>query len=147
MNKVCAFFGHSMFVFCRLNYDKLKNTIEKHILSGFSTFLIGCYGEFDKMSLRACLDLKDKYPEIKICKVYANISKLMKEKGINTKIEYISYPVEHFHYKNRIIQTNKIMVNNADLIICYDDIEITNSGAFKAINYAYKQNKKVVNLF
>ena len=39
------------------------------------------------------------------------------------------------------------MVDDADLIICFVDKTMTNSGALKAVRYAKKQGKIVMNLF
>ena len=147
MKKVCAFFGHSMFVECRLNKELLKNTIEKLIVDGVETFLVGSHGEFDKMCLTACCSLKEKYPNIKICKVYTNIHSLIKEENYNNKIEKISYSIENFHYKQQITKSNEMMVNSADVVVCYADFNLTNSGAVKSIKYAQKLNKKIINLF
>ncbi len=47
--KVCAFFGHSMFVKCRLDFELLKNTIEDLIINhGVGIFFVGTHGEFDE---------------------------------------------------------------------------------------------------
>ena len=56
MKKVCAFFGHSMFVKCRLERDSLKNTIKKQIVDGVKIFYVGTHGEFDEMVLSVCCD-------------------------------------------------------------------------------------------
>ena len=87
--KVCTFAGHSMFVECKLSFEKLKNTIESLISQGVNEFLIGSHGEFDKMALLACLDLKEKHSHIKIYKVFSNISTMLKEKNVNNNIEKI----------------------------------------------------------
>ena len=147
MNKVCAFFGHSMFVKCRLDFNKLKKIIKDLILSNFSTFLVGTHGEFDEMCLKACLELKEIFPNIKILKVYANISSLTKVDNIDRKFEIVSYLVEDLYFKRRITQTNKYMVDDADIIVCYVDKTISKSGALSAVKYALKQNKTIVNLF
>lgn len=57
------------------------------------------------------------------------------------------YDVEDIYYKNRITYSNKKMVDNCDLVICYVDMKSYKSGAKTAVNYALKQNKKVINLY
>lgn len=144
--KVCSFFGHSILVKCRLSYDLLVNTIEKQILNGVDTFLIGSYEEFDNMCMLACLKMKVKYFHIKIVNVRANIHRSFKEKPTND-VEMISYEIEQYFYKQRITKTNELMIKNSDIIIFYVDTQITNNGAGRALNYAIKQNKPYINLF
>ncbi len=146
MNEVCAFAGHSMFVECRLNFEKLKNTIEELIISGVCEFLFETHGEFDKMCLNACLNLKEKYSHIKICRVFSNVSALLREKN-NNNVENICYDIENFHFKQRITKTNEFMIDKADVVVFYVDIDITNSGASKTYKYAIKKNKKIINLY
>lgn len=50
-----------------------------------------------------------------------------KEKGCNT----IFYDIEDIYFKNRIIFSNKKMVDDSDLIICYVDMQASKSGAKK----------------
>ncbi len=145
--KTCAFFGHSMFVECRLDFKKLKDTIKNFVLLGFSSFLIGTHGEFDNLCLKACLELKKEFSHIEINKVYTSFTRSLKEKNISNSVNYISYPIELFHYKQRITQFNIFMVDDADVVICYVDETLKNSGVVKAIKYAYKQNKIIYNLF
>ena len=104
MYKVCAFFGHSILVKCKVNIDRLKEYIKQFILEGFSTFLIGTHGEFDELCLNACLQLKNDFHYIKIFKVFSNVSKLLREKNYNIDVEHISYPVEHFISSNKLLK-------------------------------------------
>ena len=39
------------------------------------------------------------------------------------------------------------MIDDSDLIVCFVDMSAYGSGAKKAVSYALKQNKKVINLF
>ena len=57
------------------------------------------------------------------------------------------YNIEEQHYKNRIIFTNKKMVDNSDLIICYFNMNSYKSGAKNTVKYALKQGKNIINLF
>ncbi len=71
----------------------------------------------------------------------------MKNDNKINNYDCISYPIEHLHFKQRITETNKFMIEDANFIVCYVDTDITNSGAKKAVNYANKQNKIVINLY
>lgn len=48
------------------------------------------------------------------------------------------------HFKSAFQARNHAMVDRSDLIICY--IEHQSGGAFQTVQYAQKQNKKVINL-
>ena len=118
--------------------------------------LIGCHGEFDNITLLTCLNFKKTVnPNIKLSVVLTNVSYLNKDKYGYNKLtfyenndcETIFYDIEDVHYKKRIAFSNKQMVDNSDLIICYVDNNAYKSGAKTAINYAKKQNKKIINLF
>lgn len=147
MSKVCAFFGHSILVKCKVNLEKLKEYIKVFILNDFSSFLIGTHGEFDELCLSACLELKKEFPHIKIFKVYSNISSLLRDRNYNKNFEQISYNVEDLHFKQQITQTNRFMIDDANTIICYVDTNLTHSGALSAMNYALKTNKNILNIF
>ncbi len=147
MKNVCSFFGHSMFVECRIDLKKFKTTIETLIKKGVHTFLVGNHGEFDKLALQTCLELKDKYSHIKIIKVLSNISSFSKEKLHNKNIEIITYPIEQYHFKQRILKTNQFMIDNSDVIVAFVDMREIKSGAKQAILYALRKNKQIINLF
>ena len=52
---------------------------------------------------------------------------------------------QHAYPKAAIGIRNNDMVDRSDMVICY--IERQNGGAYNAVKYAKKQNKKVINLF
>ena len=149
MKKVCSFFGHRLFVECGLDKKHLEEMIEEQIKSGHTDFMVGMHGEFDTMVLRSLLLLKDKYPHINIYKVYTSIKRLYKDSKdycLNDKYTMISFPIEELHYKQQIIFTNKCMVDKSDLVICYlRDNEL--GGTKLIIDYAKKQNKRIINLY
>jgi len=65
----------------------------------------------------------------------------------NQGCESVIYNIEEEYFKNRIIKSNKKMVDECDLVVCYVDMKKMDSGARKAVKYAIKQGKKVINLF
>lgn len=135
-----------MFVKCRLSKEKLRNTVEELILNGVNIFFIGSYGEFDIMCLNICVALKEVYSNINIFKVYSNISALIRDRTY-MNYENISFDIEHLHYKQRIVKSNQIMIDKSDVVVCYVDEQIRNSGAKLSFNYAKKKNKKIINLY
>ena len=144
--KICSFAGHSRFVECRLDFEKLINTLQELINNGVEEFLVGNHGEFDRMALHACLFLKKNNPQIKVTKVFSSINALLKE-PTNKNIQNICYDIEEVHFKRKITQTNEIMIEKSDVVVCYVDEQITHSGAKNSLNYAKKKNKKIINLY
>ena len=48
------------------------------------------------------------------------------------------------HFKSAMQVRNKEMVDRSDLVICY--VEHNRGGAYQTIEYARKQNKRIINL-
>ena len=87
------------------------------------------------------------------------LAEMIKEKRDYPKAEYLNN-VEYFeeyydeieicqasakaHFKGAIQIRNREMVDRADLIVCCIDHEY--GGAYQTIQYAQKQNKKIINL-
>ena len=154
--KTIAFFGHRHILDNRIIQEKLIKTLKEVTPQGFSRFLIGSHGDFDKLVLSTCLNYKNTIDNrVKINVVLTNLSFLNKDEyGFskadiynNKNCETMFYDIEETHFKNRITVSNKKMVDESDLIICYVDMKAYRSGAKTAVYYALKQNKKVVNLF
>ena len=154
--KTVAFFGHRKI----FDTDLIKNQISEKIMGlteqGFSHFLVGSHGDFDRLCLSACLEYKKRINNnIKISVVLTNLPFLNNKSIINDKIKFyenndcetLFYDIEHVYFKNRIIFSNKKMIDDCDLVVCYVDMKVSKSGSRTAINYAIKQKKKIINLF
>ncbi len=150
--KTCAFFGRRRFVL--LDYDILCDVVERLINDfGITEFLVGTHGYFDEIAFGACLRMKKKYPNIEINKVITSPRYPDKhcEGGIagdnyHPDYNFISYPVEDLYFKVRIIETNKYMIKNSDIIVAYADELDHVSGATRAVKFARLRNKYVINL-
>lgn len=57
----------------------------------------------------------------------------------------ICYESSQVHPKAAIFERNKQMIDRSDLVICA--VERSSGGAYKAVEYAKKQGKTVINLF
>lgn len=142
---VCSFFGHRLVFECNRVGEKLERVVEEKIKQGYDTFLVGRHGDFDKIVLSVLSQLRKVY-DINIKIVYTNLNHLT-QKNFYLEFETLIYPIEEVYFKNRISFTNKCMVDDSDLIICYVDKNRTGSGAKRAMNYAMKKQKEVINLF
>ena len=154
--KTIAFFGHKYIFNKNSIKESLLKTLNSLPFNEYNNFLIGCHGDFDSLALSTCIYYRNCINKnVSINVVLTNLSILNKNDFNNSKMEFYKqngcttmlYDIEQQHYKNRITYTNKKMVDNSDLIICYVDMKSYKSGAKTAINYAKKQNKQIINLF
>ena len=113
-------------------------------------FLIGREGEFDLLAASVIRRAVRNYG----CGNTSLILVLpyMKAEYRNNKREYLDYYDEievcnessEAHYKSAIQVRNKNMVDRSDLVICC--IQRNSGGAYKTVQYAKKQNCRIVNL-
>lgn len=129
--------GHSKIAFsdvARIEYEKvLTNLIEE----GADEFLLGGYGNFDNISESILFGLKLTYPHIRLTLVTAYIDQ-GKDSYLYDDIEYP--PIENVPLKFAILERNKWMVDNADVVIAY--VIIPAGGAAKTLEYAERKKKK-----
>lgn len=146
-----TFFGHRIVLKPNIEqqiYNYLKRILEKN---NNVSFLIGTHGEFDKIILRVCRKLRRDYP-CKITVVFTSLVFLKKKKDYSLidfykDVDTLVYDIEDVFYKKRIIISNEKMVDESNIIICYVDMERAYSGAKRAVFYAIKKNKKIINFF
>lgn len=150
--KTITFFGHRE-LFSKDIESRLREEIEKHIEEDVR-FIIGTHGNFDRLAFYVCKEFKKRYPKIKITLVFTSLSFLQKptsrfaeERYLYEDVETMIYEIEDEHFKNQITTSNKKTVDDSDLVICYVDMKRYKSGAKRAVKYAIKRNKPVINLF
>lgn len=152
MKKTVAFFGHRL-LWGREIRERVKKEIESNLNEDVCC-LVGTHGEFDSLVLSVCREIKKDFPYLKITVVFTSLNVLQKRKGeiysdadMYKDVDTVIYDIEEEYYKKQIEISNRKMVDESDLIICYIDKERRNSGAKKAVAYAIKQGKRVINLF
>lgn len=146
-NKICCGFGHRE-IFTHL--PELKAVLEDLIVNEHITgFMIGDIGEFDREFASSVRSLKSKYSHIELYLIKPYFSN-----KLNTYQDYyecmfdsviIPPEVVGAHYKSAITKTNKWMVDNSDVIVSYIFRDF--GGAYNAIKYAAKLNKRVIDLY
>ena len=146
--KSIAFFGHRDINDKDLEKE-LINILVELIQQGFKIFKIGVHGDFDFLAFKVCKNLKKIYQDIKILIVSTSFSIFKKDSLINIlyeDFEIITYPIENVYYKNKIWISNKYMIEDSDLLLCYVDIK-KEGGAKRAMLYGLKIGKEVINLY
>ena len=154
--KKIAFAGHSL-VFDRDVRKRLLDAVEDEIKNGARFFTMGRYGEFDKMALDVCKELRNTYQDIIIEVVvtsFQQINPIIESDQFGTTkyypyedVEAIMYDIENEHYKRRITVSNRKMIDNCDTLICYVNKNYSYSGAKRTLNYAKKKGLEIINLY
>lgn len=153
ITKTCSLFGHRRMWLNDGIKEKLKNELTKQIENGFVRFLIGTHGDFDSLALSVLRSLKQKYQYLQIGLVFTSLYAFQKKYNgysvadLYSDCEIFMYPIEEEYYKRQIIISNRYMINESDLVVCYVNPKTYQSGSKLAMKYAIKQNKKVINLF
>ncbi|MBO5022363.1 MAG: hypothetical protein J6C53_02670 [Clostridia bacterium] len=156
MDKTITFFGHREIFADDEVKERLIGVLNEKVSKGYNNFLIGTHGEFDKIALSSCLYIKRNINnKIKITIVLTSFSFLNKKSVVSCNLEFykregcktIVYDIEEQHFKNRIIVSNKHMIDDSDLIICYVNMDRYRSGAKRAVQYAIQQGKEIINLY
>lgn len=147
MDRKTAFIGHRDFLPGDIG-QRLKLAIQNEIDLGCRSFIMGTHGNFDLESLRACKSLRKIYPEIKIEVVITSLSQIQPDTVFDEfGVETVMYEIEETHFKRRIIESNRQMIDNCDTLICYVQPKRWRSGADLIMNYAIKKGLKIVNLY
>lgn len=149
--KSCSFFGHRKINILSELLEKLKATVKELIEDGgVSVFYFGGFGEFDDLCWRVVTELKEKYCYIKrvFClsdRRYLRESKRPRWLKDEDYEEFIYIELSFDWWYQRIYYRNVEIINRSDYIIFYAE-EREESGAYKALKYANKCKKSIINL-
>lgn len=147
---VCTFCGHSkIYSNTESIRQALTDTISRLIKNNnVDCFLIGNYGNFDRMAASVCLEMKNSYPEISVYLVVPYYRPFLDdlEKNWYTRFDSVIVPeLEHIPHPYRIIKANEYMVDASQYVVSY--VFATTGGAYKTLKYAKRRQKKVINLY
>lgn len=138
--------------------EKLKEAVENEIKNGADFFTMGTHGDFDRMALGVCRELRKTYKHITIEVVitsFKTIEPIIDHDEIFGDEKYYPYAdvqttmynIEEEHYKRQIIASNKQIVDSCDTLICYVNKKHNPGGAKTTMNYAKKQGKTIINIY
>lgn len=147
MKKYCCGFGHSDIY--KINEKDLIPILEKIITEYCITvFLAGGIGRFDGLFSSSVRTLKTKYPHINLILVKPYLTKeLNRDKAFyETFYDEIIIPEisANAFYKSAITIRNKWMIDKSECVI--SGVYKNYGGAFNAIKYAERKNKKIIYL-
>lgn len=146
-----SFFGHRNIELGSEIENRLDSLLHEIITQReYVEFLIGRDGEFDLLVSSVIKQAVTKYD----CENTSLILVLpyMKAEFCDNEQSYLEYydDVEicsesaNAHPKAAIQLRNRVMVDHSDLVICY--VKHKSGGAYKTIQYAEKQGKRIINL-
>ena len=144
MGKKCAFFGHRDL--CGKSDEiipKLQKAMIDLIHQGVDVFYVGNHGEFDILCSKIACDLKTIYPEIQVIAVLCYPNELQYLKCQFTDF-LMPLEIESAPKRACIIKRNQWVVDNTDYIVCYICDKI--GGAYRAVQYAQKHKKKILDI-
>lgn len=151
--RTCCFTGHR-----RISNDevkevktRLKHTISAAIDQGYLYFGAGGALGFDTLAALTVLELKKKYPYIKLILVLPciNQTKGWSKKDVEVyeqiKSRCDKYVYTSENYFNGCMQKrNRHLVDNSSLCVCY--LTENRGGTVYTVNYARQKGLKVINL-
>ena len=142
-----SFFGHRKLYDLRQIDERLSPLIKKLIQTKqYVAFLIGRHGEFDEYAAsvikRVQKEIGSDNNDLTLVIPYIVADIEYYEKYYDNVI--IPEPVEGAHQKLAITLRNQWMVEQSDLVIV--NVEHSKGGAYTAMKYAEKNNKKIINL-
>ena len=146
----CCFIGHRKNKLEDLKIKKLKIIIENLILEqNFLYFLFGSKSKFNDICLNIMLELKQKFPYIKLIYIraeYQFINDTYKKYLLNY-YDYTFFPSKLKNSNKFIyIKRNYLMIDKSNICIFHFDTNKRNGGTKLAYNYAIKNNKNIINI-
>ena len=149
--KICSFFGHRKIEATESLSEKLKAEILKAIGFGVRTFYFGGFGAFDALAHKTVTEIKDLHPELQLKRIFcAPTEYYLRKIGRYTRSEdyedaiYLE-PSFKGWYKS-IYFRNCAMIDKSSFLCFYAEAR-NNSGAYKALKYAEKKKKQIINLY
>lgn len=120
----------------------LYTMIENHILyCNVREFVVGHYGNFDRLAARAVKGAKRWYPDVKLTLLLPYYSATQKE-FLSDGFDSTLYPsgMEKVPKKAAIVRANRYMVDHTDYLIVYARHSASNT--MKLLAYARNREKK-----
>ncbi len=136
---ICSFIGHSKIVDARDLEIRLRKVLveiieEKEI----DVFYLGGYGDFDMLCAKVISKLKEEYMHIKSYLILAYYSPKMNQQNAMLYDGTIYPNLEHIPKRFCILERNKWIINNSEIIISY--VKYSFGGAYKTLELARKRN-------
>ena len=147
---VCAFTGHRNLAGTDFDEHLLERVVLNLVKNGTTRFLCGMAVGFDMKAALAVLALKGLYDiELVACLPCANQSERFSARNKKLYNEILArcddIIIMEMEYKNGCMQErDRYLVDNCDVLVSF--LRKTSGGTYYTVNYARKQNKKIIEL-
>ncbi len=145
--RVCAFTGHREMEEAQVK--TLESTLISLINDGVEEFLCGMAKGFDLYAASCVLNLKKKYPHIKLiaCVPFYGQEKSYSQKDKLLYVKVLKNCNEIFYLSDRYYQgcmqnRNRYMADKADVLVAYLKKDV--GGTAYTVKYFLKKNKRVI---
>lgn len=144
-----SFFGHREIDNPEETEKRLTDVIRDIIKNnGYVKFLIGRNGEFDWLVSSVVSRVTHGNQNTYTVLVLPYMRASYRDHRQNFECCYNEVEIctesSSAHYKSAIQICNRSMVDRSDLVVCF--IDHNSGGAYKTVQYAVKQNKKIINI-
>ena len=122
--------------------DKLDEAIERHIVEfGVGSFVVGNYGNFDRMSQRALIRAKKRHPDIFIRMAIPYHPALVRVE-LPEGFDSVYFPAgqETVPRRAAIPRLNRMLVNESDFLIAY--VLFVSGGSYNVMECARRREKR-----
>lgn len=151
--KTCCFTGHREIPFLKSAaiQKRLKKTLEDLIGKGYCYFGAGGALGFDTLAAQTVLELKSKYPQIRLILVLPCLSQADgwsdKDKAvyedIKCRADKVVYTAQEY-FGGCMHKRNRHLVDNSSVCVCYQVKE--NGGTAYTVNYAKQKGLEIINI-
>lgn len=140
-----SFVGHREIYRIREVEDMVEQIVTDLIRKKeYVEFYVGRNGDFDVLTASAVKRVQKKLGNCNSSLILVLPYSVKDEEYYKTYFDEIFYPIDpQTHHKAAIIKRNEWMIEQSDLVIAF--VEKQNGGAYQAMRYAEKADKKVIN--
>ncbi|MBD5099865.1 MAG: hypothetical protein HDT29_00965 [Clostridiales bacterium] len=143
---IITFCGHSKIYEDNNLEENIFQLLLEEKCKGEVDFYLGGYGHFDAIAKKSCVQYKNinSFANVHFITPYLD-EKYLKNKMDMSGFDDSIYPeIEQVPKKFAIVERNKWMVRQSDLVIAY--VNYSWGGAVKTLEYAHKLKKRYINL-
>ena len=117
----------------------LNQTIEELIHEGADCFLLGGYGQFDRLAAAVVRKQKERHPAIRSVLVLPYLDRKF---DASLYDESIYPPLETVPRRFTILRRNEYMIDTADCVIAFVTHDF--GGAYTSLCYAQRKHKRII---
>ena len=117
----------------------LSKTVEELIEEGADCFLLGGYGQFDRLAAAVVREQKERHPAIRSVLV---LPYLDRKYDVSLYDESIYPPLETVPVRFAILRRNECMIDMADCVIAFVTHDF--GGAYTSLCYAQRKHKRII---